>query len=104
MSKKSKITLSPFGQKSTVEVYTPRGMTLDEDPSSSSTSRKSSFDWNNALIDSFIVCMITLFTTLGGVTIAGAELGTVVISAIISAVAQFFVMLGLKRGIQVNKQ
>jgi hypothetical protein len=45
--------------------------------------------------------MITFFTTLGGVTAAGADLKIVLISAAISAVAQFFVMLAVKRGLQL---
>jgi hypothetical protein len=91
LSKKRTITLSLRGRN--IETS---GVGLKE----AIPSPTPQFDWQNALVDGLIIAMITFFTTLGGVTATGANVTTILVSATISAVAQFFVLLAIKRGIK----
>lgn len=67
--------------------------------SQSSSAVVQKFDWENALIDASITSAITFFGALGGGAIAGINSITVLESAVIAALSQFFVFLGLKRGL-----
>ena len=58
-----------------------------------------SFNWRDALIDAGIMAMLTFFTTLGGTGAAGVPTGGMLISAVISAGTQFFLILAIKRGL-----
>jgi len=57
------------------------------------------FDWSDALIDSFILAMINFFSTLAGTSAAGIPGPATLYAAGISAALQFFVVLGIKRGL-----
>lgn len=57
------------------------------------------FDWENALIDASITSAITFFGALGGEALAGINAVTIIESAVVAALSQFFVFLGLKRGL-----
>jgi hypothetical protein len=98
---KPTVTLSPFGRNKEVESEVEKttvGKNLSIQYKAEASQPK--FDWQNALVDGFIIAMITFFTTLGGVTATGANVTTIVVSSTISAVAQFFVLLAVKRGIK----
>jgi hypothetical protein len=95
LSKKRTITLSLRGRN--IESL---GFGLKAAIPSPTPSPTPQFDWQNALVDGLIIAMITFFTTLGGVTATGANVTTILVSATISAVAQFFVLLAIKRGIR----
>lgn len=58
------------------------------------------FDWINALADAGIVAAVTFFTTLGGGAVAGIPTKEMCVAAAISAAAQFFVWLAIKRGLR----
>ena len=62
------------------------------------------FDWGNALIDAAITSAITFFSTLGGGAVAGASGINVLEAATIAALSQFFIFLGLKRGLIQQKE
>jgi hypothetical protein len=62
------------------------------------------FDWKNALIDAAITSAVTFFSALGGGVVAGLDSLNVVESALIAALAQFFVFLALKRGLIQPKE
>ena len=58
------------------------------------------FDWKDAIYDAAIVAGATFFTTLGGGSVAGIPTREAVIASAISAAAQFFVWLTIKRGLR----
>jgi len=60
------------------------------------TDSSSNFDWRNAIIDAFIMSMITFFTRLATTTTPEF---TALYNASIQALLSFFVFLGIKRGI-----
>ncbi len=62
------------------------------------------FDWKNALIDAAITSAVTFFSALGGGAIAGLNNISVVESALVAALAQFFIFLALKRGLIQPKE
>jgi len=59
------------------------------------------FNWINALLDASIAAGLTFFTTLAGVSIVRIfdEPAPCIVAAGISAGAQFFIWLAMKRGI-----
>jgi len=59
-----------------------------------------SFDWKDAICDAGIASGVTFFTTLGGGTAAGLPTREMIIAAAISAAAQFFIWLSIKRGLR----
>jgi hypothetical protein len=88
--KKGTVTLSPFGRNTEIAgLEAGRGRTVPP-----------KFDWKNAAADGGIIAALTFFTTLGGVTLVGVEITSTLISAAISAAAQFFLMLAIKRGLR----
>jgi hypothetical protein len=62
------------------------------------------FDWGNALIDAAITSAITFFSALGGGAIAGLSSINMIESAAVAAFSQFFIFLGLKRGLVQPKE
>jgi len=59
------------------------------------------FDWGDAVADAAIMAGLTFFTTLGGLAVTDLLRNPVGwISAGISAGAQFFAILALKRGLR----
>jgi hypothetical protein len=62
------------------------------------------FDWENALIDAAITSAVTFFSTMGGGAVAGIQNITIVESAAVAALSQFFIFLALKRGLIQQKQ
>lgn len=87
------VTISPFGKTK----YVSGG------PQQAMTAGVKAFDWGNALVDGGIIAALTFFTTLGGVTLVGVEITNTLVSAAISATAQFFVTLAIKRGLRVER-
>lgn len=63
------------------------------------TNGNGSFDWRDALIDAAIVAALTFVTSMGGISLVGAETVRVVAGAAIAAVTQFFIFLAIKRGL-----
>jgi len=61
-----------------------------------------SFNWADALADAAIMGGMTFFTTLGGLGVAGlaSDPKATLLAAIISAGAQFFAVLAVKRGLK----
>jgi len=61
-----------------------------------------SFNWGDALADAGISAGMTFFTTLGGLGATGlaSDPKTTLLAAAISAGAQFFVALAVKRGLK----
>ena len=59
-----------------------------------------SFNWKDAILDAAIVAGATFFTTLGGGSAVGIPTREAVIASAISAAAQFFVWLTIKRGLR----
>jgi hypothetical protein len=68
-----------------------RGSMTDDDPKE--------FNWSEALVDAGIIAAITFFTTLGGGTVVGFPSLQMVYAAGVAAATQFFVLLGIKRGV-----
>jgi len=62
------------------------------------------FDWENALIDAAITSAVTFFSALGGGAVAGINNLTLIESATVAALSQFFVFLALKRGLIQRKE
>lgn len=62
------------------------------------------FDWKNAMIDAAITSAVTFFSALGGGAVAGLDNINMVESALIAALAQFFIFLALKRGLIQSKE
>jgi hypothetical protein len=62
------------------------------------------FDWENALIDAAITSAVTFFSALGGGAVAGINNLTLIESATVAALSQFFVFLALKRGLIQHKE
>jgi hypothetical protein len=62
------------------------------------------FDWENALIDAAITSAVTFFSALGGGAVAGINNITLIESATVAALSQFFVFLALKRGLIQRKE
>ena len=62
------------------------------------------FDWENALIDAAITSAVTFFSALGGGAVAGINSVTLMESATVAALSQFFVFLALKRGLIQRKE
>ena len=67
-------------------------------------SQVKKFDWNDALVDAAITSAVTFFSALGGGAVAGLGNFSVIESALIAALAQFFVFLALKRGLIQSKE
>ncbi len=61
---------------------------------------KVTFDWQDAIFDSLIIAGLTFFSVLGGLSITGIPGTAALVSAGISAMAQFFAMLAIKRGLR----
>jgi len=61
-----------------------------------------SFNWKDALADAGVMAGMTFFTTLGGLGVTGlaSEPKTSLLAAAISAGAQFFAVLAVKRGLK----
>lgn len=59
-----------------------------------------SFNWRDALVDAGIISGMTFFTSLGGASFTGSEPYSAIMAAGISAAAQFFAFLALKRGLR----
>ncbi len=62
------------------------------------------FDWENALIDAAITSAVTFFSALGGGAVAGISNITLIESAGVAALSQFFIFLALKRGLIQHKE
>lgn len=62
------------------------------------------FDWGNALIDATITSAVTFFSALGGGAVAGINNITLIESATVAALSQFFIFLALKRGLIQRKE
>ena len=58
------------------------------------------FDWKDSVIDAGIMAGLTFFTSLGGFSAIGVPEGQVLVGACISAGAQFFLALAIKRGLR----
>jgi hypothetical protein len=99
-SLKERITLSPFGRNKEIEKIPEQVSSKVEMAEPSPPVPPPKFDWGNALIDGAIIAGLTFFTTLGGVGALGANLTNTVASGAISATAQFFLMLAIKRGLR----
>ena len=83
------VTLSPFGR------YTVAGAHREM-----MVQPATVFDWANAVVDAAIIAALIFFTTLSGVGVLGTEITNTLVSATISAAAQFFLMLAIKRGLR----
>ena len=93
----TRITLSPFGRYKQVETSKPPISHLE------AGGGTGPFDWRNAFIDSGIIAGLTFFTTLGGVSLVVSNLLTTLVSALVSAATQFFLMLAIKRGLRKSE-
>lgn len=58
-----------------------------------------SFNWKDGIIDAVITGAITFFTTLGAVNILNPEPEIHILEAGVAAAGQFFIFLGMKRGL-----
>lgn len=104
---KGKITLSPFGRNKDIE-KTPEQSLFEIQMGAAEEIKVGAppappppkFDWGNAVTDGTIIAFLTFFTTLGGVTLVGVNITNTIASAAISAAAQFFLMLAIKRGLR----
>ena len=63
-------------------------------------NKDGSFDWKDAILDAAIVAGATFFTTLGGGSAVGIPTKEMIVASAISAAAQFFVWLTIKRGLR----
>jgi hypothetical protein len=104
---KRRITLSPFGRNRDIEetpeqaLYRTKSMAVGGiDVGVPPAPLPAKFDWGNAVTDGTIIAFLTFFTTLGGVTLVGVNITNTLASAAISAAAQFFLMLAIKRGLR----
>ena len=59
-----------------------------------------SFDWRDAVMDAGIMSGLTFFSSLGGFSAVGVPTQQVLVGACISAGAQFFFTLAIKRGLR----
>ena len=59
-----------------------------------------SFDWKDAVMDAGIMSGLTFFSSLGGFTAVGVPAPETLIGALVSAGAQFFLTLAIKRGLR----
>jgi len=63
-------------------------------------NKDGTFDWKDAICDAAIASGTTFFTTLGAGSAAGLPTREMVIASAISAAAQFFIWLSIKRGLR----
>ena len=95
--------MSNTNDKKTGASYRPSAFGVTEETINPVTgARTTSFDWGNALVDGTIIALLTFFTTLTGTTLIGEEVDiqNILLSAGISAAAQFLLMIAIKRGLR----
>jgi hypothetical protein len=68
-------------------------------PGGDIAEERETFDWKDAITDASIIAAITFFTALGGGQVIGFPTLQSLYAAGVAAATQFFVMLGIKRGV-----